>query len=440
MPCSPSTSSSVNRSADATSTPSTEATSSRTPIGMSEKPSSLEIVRSPISVLSIASSIEPLIPAANTVTNETSASPTISAAAVDAVRPGLRTEFSCASRPGTPPSRSSGAPTTVASGVTRIGLSSATPRKTATAPTPTQASPGLRAPEIPSAIAAAPSSPRTAPAAVRRRRSPVVGGTTPSRSPVTGDTRVARSAGARAETTAITTPRTRPMMIVRGSITVPVEGRSMPSAANRLLITFAKPIPSATPTAAAPRPIAAASRMTLARIWRREAPRVRSIANSRVRWATVIENVLKIRKAPTNSATPAKISSAVLMKPVNSPMSSRWDWMFCSPVSTSRSGSAACSEAASRSGETPSSAATEIWSNSPSLPVSRWASGRVSTAIVAPPNESTSPSVAIPLRVYSSVAARPAIVTLSPTAKPSSSADALSITTSSSDIGGLPST
>ena len=43
------------------------------------------------------------------------------------------------------------------------------------------------------------------------------------------------------------TPRTRPMMIVRGSITVPVEGRSMPSAANRPLITFAKPIPSATP-------------------------------------------------------------------------------------------------------------------------------------------------------------------------------------------------
>ena len=55
--------------------------------------------------------------------------------------------------------------------------------------------------------------------------------------------------------------------------------------------------------------------------------------------------------------------------------------------------------AASWSGETPSSAATEIWSNSPSLPVIRWASGRVSTAIVAPPNESTSPSVAIPTSV-----------------------------------------
>ena len=50
---------------------------------------------------------------------------------------------------------------------------------------------------------------------------------------------------------------------------------------------------------------------TDARIWRRDAPSVRSIPNSRVRWATVIENVLKIRNAPTNSATPANTSSAI---------------------------------------------------------------------------------------------------------------------------------
>ena len=153
VPDSPSTSSSVNRSAEAVSTPSIAATASRTAIGMSEKPSSLEIVRSPISVLSIASLIEPLIPAANTATNETRARPTISAAAVEAVRPGLRTEFSRASVPGTPPKRCIGAPTTDATGVTSSGLSRATPRKTATAPTPTHASPGLRAPKMPNAIA-----------------------------------------------------------------------------------------------------------------------------------------------------------------------------------------------------------------------------------------------------------------------------------------------
>ena len=34
----------------------------------------------------------------------------------------------------------------------------------------------------------------------------------------------------------------------------------------------------------------------------REAPSVRSVANSRVRWATVIDSVLKITNAPTSSA------------------------------------------------------------------------------------------------------------------------------------------
>ena len=52
----------------------------------------------------------------------------------------------------------------------------------------------------------------------------------------------------------------------------------------------------------------------MARIWRRDAPSVRSIPNSRVRWATVIENVLKIWKAPTNSDTPANTSSAIRRK------------------------------------------------------------------------------------------------------------------------------
>ena len=36
--------------------------------------------------------------------------------------------------------------------------------------------------------------------------------------------------------------------------------------------------------------------------WRRVAPSVRSSASSRVRWATVIENVLKMMNAPTSTA------------------------------------------------------------------------------------------------------------------------------------------
>ena len=53
-----------------------------------------------------------------------------------------------------------------------------------------------------------------------------------------------------------------------------------------------------------------ASSMTLVRICRRLAPSVRSIAISRMRWATVIENMLKIRKAPTSTATPPNANSA----------------------------------------------------------------------------------------------------------------------------------
>ena len=44
---------------------------------------------------------------------------------------------------------------------------------------------------------------------------------------------------------------------------------------------------------------------------------MRSIANSRERWATVIESVLKIVNAPTRIATPPKTSSTVLMIPMN---------------------------------------------------------------------------------------------------------------------------
>ena len=50
---------------------------------------------------------------------------------------------------------------------------------------------------------------------------------------------------------------------------------------------------------------------------RRDAPSVRSVANSRARWATVIESVLKITNAPTNSAIPAKASRNVRMKLTN---------------------------------------------------------------------------------------------------------------------------
>ena len=56
------------------------------------------------------------------------------------------------------------------------------------------------------------------------------------------------------------------------------------------------------------RPMTSDSRMTEPSTCRRDAPIVRSVANSRVRCATVIENVLKMTKAPTKSAMAAKAS------------------------------------------------------------------------------------------------------------------------------------
>ena len=57
-------------------------------------------------------------------------------------------------------------------------------------------------------------------------------------------------------------------------------------------------------------PITSVSTITERSTCRREAPSVRSVANSRVRCATVIESVLKITNAPTNSAMPPNASSA----------------------------------------------------------------------------------------------------------------------------------
>ena len=111
-------------------------------------------------------------------------------------------------------------------------------------------------------------------------------------------------------------------------------GRSIPTALNSSLMAYAKPIPPASPAAAPSTPRVSASKPTLVRIWRRDAPSVRSSPNSRVRWATVIENVLKIWNAPTNSDTPANTSRAIRKKLRLFSMSVVCRFAACSPVST----------------------------------------------------------------------------------------------------------
>ena len=103
--------------------------------------------------------------------------------------------------------------------------------------------------------------------------------------------------------------------MVRVATTVPALGRSMPNATNSAFMPLAMPMPSTSPTSEASRPITRPSSRTERSTCLREAPSVRSVANSRVRWATVIDRVLKITNAPTNSAMPPKPSRKIRTKP-----------------------------------------------------------------------------------------------------------------------------
>ena len=135
----PVTLASVKRTPLTAPTPGTARSAVETAGGVSPKPFFAPTVRSPANARSTARSIEPCRPAAKIDTNATSATPIMSAAAVTAVRAGLRVEFSRASRPLTPARRCSGAPTRAAIGRTSCGLNSATPRKIATEPPPSVA-------------------------------------------------------------------------------------------------------------------------------------------------------------------------------------------------------------------------------------------------------------------------------------------------------------
>ena len=97
-------------------------------------------------------------------------------------------------------------------------------------------------------------------------------------------------------------------MIVRALNTVAACGRSIPNETSSELSALASSSPTNRPTTEAIAPITNASTRTDVRTWRRVAPRVRSVASSRVRWAIVIDRVLAITKLPTNSAMPPNAS------------------------------------------------------------------------------------------------------------------------------------
>ena len=116
--------------------------------------------------------------------------------------------------------------------------------------------------------------------------------TATSRSAASGATRDALSAGVMLATSVVTTPTAAAMTIVSTPRTSPAVGRSRPAPPIRASSPVARPSPTPMPIAEATIPMASASPVTDVRICRREAPIARSSADSRVRWATRIENVL----------------------------------------------------------------------------------------------------------------------------------------------------
>ena len=134
------------------------------------------------------------------------------------------------------------------------------------------------------------------------------GRTEPSRTAAIGGTRVARRAGRTLAISVTIVPTRSETITVRVAKTVWPCGRSIPKVTKSLFSTLASPSPRNSPRTEPRTPITKASITTDQSTWRRDAPSVRSVANSRMRCAIVIESVFAITKAPTNSAMPAKAS------------------------------------------------------------------------------------------------------------------------------------
>ncbi len=164
--------------------------------------------------------------------------------------------------------------------------------------------------ESPMPSARAPSSTSDMPQANRRRNET---SSCPSWSLIaaTGEIRTARRAGLMAATTVTPTPTTSATTTVRVSKTGAPVGRVMPNPRRSASSPMAASTPSPMPMADDTRPTIAASPSTERKTCRRLAPTMRSSASSLVRWPTMMENVFRMVKAPTNSAMKAKMRSAV---------------------------------------------------------------------------------------------------------------------------------
>ena len=257
-------------------------------------------------------------PAAKIVTSTTSARPTISAAAVTAVRCGWRIAFSRASTPVRPWKRASGAPSTRASGRTSSGAeerdaehhqhrAEAEQRGARADPTMPPKSPKKQRDE-------AEAQQRDRADDRRRRRCPTPGVTLVAHRRHGLDAR--RAAGRHEAGDHRRDQADDEADDHRGGLD---HQPGRPEVDAERLQHRRRPGASTMPDEHAEdrrdQPTTNVSISTERRTCAREAPSTRSSANSFVRCATVTVNVLKIRKPPTSSATAAKTSSAVRMKP-----------------------------------------------------------------------------------------------------------------------------
>ena len=122
---------------------------------------------------------------------------------------------------------------------------------------------------------------------------------------------------------------------------------------------MASSTPSPSPSVEPSRPTTKASISTDRVTCLLEAPSARSSASSRLRWATRIEKVLTMRKAPTTSEMPAKINRKVRRKLMASSRSEALSSAALSPVTASKpSGSRSATSSRSCSWDTPSRAVT----------------------------------------------------------------------------------
>ena len=279
------------------------------------------------------------------------------------------------------------------------------------------------------------------PLPIRRRDDTSPSSSRFSTSAATGAIRTARRAGPSAEIRVTPTPTAIATRTVRASNTSGAGGSVTPNALSTAFRPTAASTPSPRPTIEAAIPTSAASPSTDRNTCRRLAPTIRSSASSRVRWPTVIENVLKIVNAPTNREINANTSSAVERKEsasltaLESSLATVWPLTTCTP-----GGSTLAIARCSRTLSTPGLASTLIVSKYPRELNRSCAVGRSKPARVAPARLSSLPKVTIPEIVNVSGEESSSTRTWLPTRKWYFVAVALSITTASGVEGARPAT